>query len=143
MKRSCIFIHTCKHLRQHINSDFRTFLWLNPLSNRREFLTRLALLFAGALMVPSTMISNNPVGADERTERPSIGRKQRELLAACQKTAQRMGVFRDSTNITHYALDGEIEMTWTMILPPEKSIDDSTRNKALEILKVIGCAPDS
>jgi hypothetical protein len=37
-----------------------------------------------------------------------------------------MGVFRDGTNIWHYANDGEIEMTWTMVLPPEHSIDDST-----------------
>lgn len=112
------------------------------MSDRREFLTRLALLFAGAVMFPSAIVSNNPVFADERKEKPSIGRKQRDLLAACQKAAQRMGVFRDSTNIWHYAPDGEIQMTWTMSLPPEDSIDSSTEQIALQILKIVGFVPN-
>ena len=94
--------------------------------DRRNFLTRLAILLTGAVILPSVIVRNNLAFADDRRERPSIGRKQRDLLAACQNVAKRMGVFRDGTNIWHYANDGEIEMTWTMILPPEHSIDDST-----------------
>jgi hypothetical protein len=44
-----------------------------------------------------------------------------------------MGVFRDGTNIWHYANDGEIEMTWTMILPPEHSIDENTAHLAKQL----------
>lgn len=108
-------------------------------------MTRLGLLFAGAVMLPSTIASNNPVSAGgRRIPGPSIGPKQRDILAACQKTAQRFGVFRDSTNITEYASDGEILMTWTMILPPETSIDDSMEQIAQQILSIpsIGSMPN-
>ena len=101
--------------------------------DRRGFLTRLALLLTGAVILPSVIASNNLVFADERKERPSIGRKQRDLLTACQNVAKRMGVFRDGTNIWHYANDGEIEMTWTMILPPEHSIDENTAHLAKQL----------
>ncbi|HKM51738.1 MAG TPA: hypothetical protein VJZ75_11225 [Candidatus Bathyarchaeia archaeon] len=100
--------------------------------DRRSFLTRVALLVTGAVMLPSVIVSNSLVHADDRY-RPSIGRKQRDLLAACQNVAKRMGVFRDGTNIWHYANDGEIEMTWTMVLPPEHSIDENTAALAQQL----------
>jgi len=96
-------------------------------------LTRLALLAAGAAVLPSVIFSNNRVSADG----PTIGPRQRDLLAACKGVAKRMGVFRASTNITHYAPDGQIEMTWTMILPPENTIDDATEQLAQQILQQV------
>ena len=84
--------------------------------------------------------------ADKKKERSSIGpeqeprllQRQRDVLAACQKAAQRLHVFRDSTNITHYLPDhGEIHMTWTMILPPEDSIEPAIETVAQNILKVL------
>ncbi len=101
-------------------------LW-NLLSDRRRFLTRLALLFGGAvgaLVLPSDLIKNNSVMA--------IGQKQSDLLAACQSVAGRMGVLR-TMSIEHYANDGQIEMTWAMILPSENSIDQSTDQLAQQL----------
>ena len=93
-------------------------------------------------MIPN-IVSKSLVFADDGRTRPSIGRKQRDLLAACQKTAQRMGVFRDSTNIWHYSPDhGEVFMTWTMVLPPEESIDSSTEQAAQQILQIVGSVPN-
>jgi len=109
------------------------------LPDRRGFLTRLAFLFGGvigALILPSSMVKNDSVFAVEKKER-AIEKKQSDLLAACQNVAKRMGVFRDSTNIWHYANDGEIEMTWTMILPPEKSIDESTLKLAQQVNSLV------
>ena len=109
------------------------FLW-NLLPDRRGFLTRVALLFGGmigALMLPNGLVRNDLVFAVGQKDR-AIGRKQRDLLAACQTVSNQLGVFR-TMMIEHYANDGEVEMTWTMILPPENSIKDSTVNLAQQI----------
>lgn len=83
-------------------------------------------------MLPSGLVRNDLVFAVGQKDR-AIGRKQSDLLAACLAVSNRMGVFR-TMMIEHYMPnDGEIEMTWTMILPPENSITDSTLNKAQQI----------
>jgi hypothetical protein len=61
-----------------------------------------------------------------------MGRKQRDLLQACQTITSRMCVFR-TMMIEHYVPDGEVEMTWDMILPPENSIDEATVRLARQV----------
>lgn len=102
------------------------------LLDRRRFLTRLALLLGGAVIFPSTIVSNDTVFATEHKEKGGMGRKQRDLLEACQTITSRMCVFR-TMMIEHYAPDGEIEMSWDMILPPENTIDEATVKFARQV----------
>lgn len=102
-------------------------------------MTRLALACAGAAMLPSAILSNIRVFANGE---PAITRKQRDLLAACQQTAQALGVLRGSINITQFSPGhGPVMMTWTMVLPAEDSITDSMDDLAKQILKAVPPQP--
>ena len=126
------------------------FFLCNALSSRRKFLTRLALACAGAVMLPTAILNNKRVFAgDEPNIGPNqfrldscIGRKQRDVMLACQWAAQAMGVLRGSTNITHYSPDHrEVLMDWTMILPPEDKITPDMEKLAYYIKKHVPAQP--
>ena len=107
--------------------------------DRRGFLSKLAVFcggLIGTVLLPNSVAKNDIVHASVQPDQNWFGGiqpKQSDLLAACHDVAKRMGVFRDSTPIWHYANDGEIEMTWTMNIPPENTIDGNTDALAQKI----------
>ncbi len=79
----------------------------------------------GALLLPFEMTEKSSVSA--------IGQKQSDLLEAMQTVAQKMGLYR-GMEMWGMGADGGAEMTWTMSLPPEDSISQSTDQLARQII---------
>ena len=124
------------------------FFLCKPLSNRRQFLTRLALACAGAVMVPSAIVSKEinrvfangepNIGPNQFKVEPCIAQRQTDVMFACQWVAQKLGVLRGSTNITHYSPDHrEVLMDWTMILPDESNITNEMHDFAKAIIGLV------
>lgn len=104
------------------------------MSNRRGFLKRglgalLGSVF-GFLIVPN-LKSNATVDVS------AIGNKQLRLLLASKALLEKAGMLRASS-IFHYAPDtGEIEMDWTVAIPPENNISSQIDSLAQQVLALV------
>jgi hypothetical protein len=104
------------------------------LSNRRGFLKKgLGALLGSALgflIVPNLKPSAT-------VDVSAIGNKQLQLLLASKALLEKAGMLRASS-ITHYAPDtGEIEMNWTVSIPPENSISSQINSLAQQVLALV------
>ncbi len=79
----------------------------------------------GALLLPIDMTGKSSVSAVEQ--------KQSDLIEAMQTVAQRMGLYH-GMEMWNMGADGGAEMTWTMVLPSEDSISQSTDQLARQII---------
>jgi len=102
------------------------------LSDRRNFLKRSAQTILGSVIafLALPQLRTQP-------DVSAIGEKQLRLLLAAKALAEKAGMLR-AYSIYHYALDtGEIEMDWSVIIPPEDSITADTDNLAREVLALV------
>ncbi len=67
----------------------------------------------------------------------AIGEKQLRLLLASKALLEKAGMLR-AMSIFHYAPDSdEIEMDWTVILPPEDHITQDVDDLAQQVLSLV------
>lgn len=66
----------------------------------------------------------------------AVGQKQLHLLLASKLLMEKTGMLR-AMSIFHYANDGEIEMDWTVALPPEDAISAEADNLAQQVLSLV------
>ena len=104
------------------------------MSNRRGFLKGgLGALLGSALgflIVPNLKPSAT-------VDVSAIGNKQLRLLLASKALLEKAGMLRASS-IFHYAPDtGEIEMDWTVAIPPENSISSQIDSLAQQVLALV------
>ena len=67
----------------------------------------------------------------------AIGNKQLRLLLASKALLEKAGMLRASS-IFHYAPDtGEIEMDWSVVIPPEDSISPQIDALAEQVLALV------
>lgn len=67
----------------------------------------------------------------------AIGNKQLRLLLASKALLEKAGMLRASS-IFHYAPDtGEIEMDWTVAIPPENNISSQIDSLAQQVLALV------
>jgi hypothetical protein len=104
------------------------------LSNRRGFFKRgLGVLLGSALgflIVPNLKPSTT-------VDVSAIGNKQLRLLLASKALLEKAGMLRASS-IFHYMPDtGEIEMDWTVAIPPEDSISSQIDSLAQQVLALV------
>ena len=104
------------------------------MSNRRGFLKKgLGALLGSALGV--LMLPNLEQSAT--VDVSAIGNKQLRLLLASQALLEKAGMLRASS-ISHYASDtGQIEMDWTVWIPPEGSISSQLDSLAQQVLALV------
>ena len=67
----------------------------------------------------------------------AIGEKQLRLLLASKALLEKTGMLRASW-ISHYALDGEIQMDWSVSIPGEEKITPEIENLAQQVLALVG-----
>lgn len=108
--------------------------WSGVLSDRRSFFKRglkvvLGGLF-GFLTLPQLTQSAN-------FDAYAMGQKQLHLLLASKKLMDKSGMLR-AWSIFHYANNGEIQMDWTLAIPPEDQISAETDDLAQRVLALIG-----
>jgi hypothetical protein len=104
------------------------------LSSRRGFLRKgLSVLLGsalGAIALPA--LSTAPT-----VEVSAIGDRQLRLLLASKALLEKAGMLRASS-IFHYAPDtGEIQMDWTVSIPPEDSISPEIDALAQNVLTLV------
>lgn len=67
----------------------------------------------------------------------AIGNKQLRLLLASKALLEKTGMLRASS-IFHYAPDtGEIEVDWSVVIPPENSISSQIDSLAQQVLTLV------
>ena len=103
--------------------------------SRRNFLKKGLLGVFGGLFglyaVPQ-LITTSP-----RTNVSAMGQKQLDLLLASQRLMEKMGILR-ALGIAEYANNGQVQMDWTVWIPPEEQISSDADNLALQVLQLIG-----
>jgi hypothetical protein len=104
------------------------------LSDRRGFLKRgLGVLLGSALATFALPSLSTPV-----EDVSAIGNKQLRLLLASKALLEKAGMLRASS-IFHYAPDtGEIELNWSVSVPPEDSITPELDALAQKVLALVG-----
>jgi len=103
------------------------------MSNRRRFLKRGIGVVLGSIL---SFLALPKLGTRISTDVSAIGDKQLQLLQATMGLLQKAGMLRASS-IFHYALDSEIEMDWSVAIPPEDEISPQINNLAQQILALI------
>jgi hypothetical protein len=103
------------------------------MSNRRNFLKRgIGVLFGSVLGI----IALPQLGTGATTEVSAIGDKQLRLLLASKALLEKVGMLRASS-IFHNAPDGEIEMNWSVSIPPEDRITSNIDSLAQQVLALV------
>jgi len=67
----------------------------------------------------------------------AMGQKQLRLLLASKKLMDKSGMLR-AWSIFHYANNGEIEMDWSVAIPPEDQISVEADELAQRVLALVG-----
>jgi len=104
------------------------------LSNRRGFLKRgLGVLLGSAL----GFLTAPNLKPSATVDVSAIGSKQLQLLLASKAFLEKAGMLQASS-IFHYAPDtGEIEVDWTVTIPPEDSITPQIDFLAQQVLALV------
>jgi hypothetical protein len=104
------------------------------LSNRRGFLKRgIGVLLGSAL----SLFALPQLGTKTAVNVSAIGSKQLRLLLASKALLEKAEMLRASS-IFHYLPDtGEIEMDWSVIIPPEDDISQQLDSLAQQVLATV------
>jgi hypothetical protein len=104
------------------------------LSNRRGFLKRgIGVLLGSAL----SLFALPQLGTKTTVNVSAIGTKQLQLLLASKALLEKAGMLRASS-IFHYLPDtGEIEMDWSVSIPPEDDISPQIDSLAQQVLATV------
>lgn len=104
------------------------------MSNRRGFLRR---GIAGLLGTALSLVVLPQLGTSPTVEVSAMGDKQLRLLLASKALVEKAGMLRASS-ISHYLSDtGEIEMDWSVSIPPEQNISQQIDNLAKQVLALV------
>jgi hypothetical protein len=104
------------------------------LSNRRGFLKRgIGVLLGSAL----SLFALPQLGTKTTVNVSAIGTKQLQLLLASKALLEKAGMLRASS-IFHCLPDtGEIEMDWSVSIPPEDDISPQIDSLAQQVLATV------
>ena len=104
------------------------------MSERRNFLKRGIQVLLGSIFafVALPQLQKQPAGF----EAFAMGSKQLHLLLASKKLMEKTGMLR-AMSIWHYANDGEIQMDWTVAIPPENQISSDTDSLAQLVIALV------
>lgn len=103
------------------------------MSNRRRFLKRGIGVVLGSIL---SFLVLPKLGTSISTDVSAMGDKQLRLLQATMGLLQKAGMLR-AQSVFHYSPDSEIEMDWSVAIPPEVEISPQTDNLAQQILALI------
>jgi hypothetical protein len=104
------------------------------LSNRRSFLKRGISVILGSAIA---FFALPQLGKNESVDVSAIGNKQLRLLQASKGLLDKAGMLR-GFSIFQYAPDmGEIEMDWSVNIPPEDEISPEIDNLATQVLALV------
>ena len=93
----------------------------------------IGVLLGGAL----SFLAIPHLGTRASSEVSAIGNKQLRLLLASKALLEKAGMLRASS-IFHYLPDtGEIEMDWSVSIPPEDNITSQTDGLAQQVLALV------
>jgi hypothetical protein len=67
----------------------------------------------------------------------AMGQKQLDLLLASKRLMEKTGILR-AFAISQYANNGEVQMDWTVWIPPEEEISSDADNLARQVLQLTG-----
>jgi hypothetical protein len=107
--------------------------WFCAMPDRRDFLKNGLSTLVGsalALLALPQFSKSAPVNVS------AIGEKQLRLLLASKALLEKTGMLRASW-ISHYALDGEIQMDWSVSIPGEEKITPEIENLARQVLLLV------
>jgi hypothetical protein len=104
------------------------------MSNRRGFLKRgIGFLLGSAL----SLFALPQLGTKAPVNVSAIGSRQLQLLLASKALLEKAGMLRASS-IFHYLPDtGEIEMDWSVSIPPEDDITPQMDSLAQQVLATV------
>ena len=104
------------------------------MSNRRGFLkSGLGVLLGSAL----SFFALPQLGTKTIVEVSAMGNKQLRLLLASKALLEKSGMLRASS-IFHYLPDtGEIEMDWSVSIPPEDNITPELDSLAQQVMALV------
>jgi hypothetical protein len=103
------------------------------MSDRRGFLKNgLSILAGGAL----ALLSLPQFGKNAPVNVSAMGEKQLRLLLASKALLEKTGMLRASW-ISHYALDGEVQMDWSVSIPGEDKISTEIDSLAQQVLNLV------
>ncbi len=104
------------------------------MSNRRSFLKKgVGVLLGSAL----SFIALPQLRTEATVDVSAIGNKQLRLLLASKALLEKAGMLRASS-LFHYAPDtGEIELDWSVSIPPEDNINSQIDSLAQQVLALV------